>query len=359
MPSMFTHPPPPLQTRAQLKLDSPVDAPIRNYYIAAELVDWDYAPLGMDGCSGRPFTEDQEVFVKTTKETLGSKYTKAVFRPYTDATFTKRATHDPLYGILGPTLRAETGDKIVVHFLNKLTFNASVQVRAPHRAQQRKALTLFFNPGVLPYLLPCAFCACDITRAPTLSKPRTQLFGGFVPIGNTTQYQVNIGGNAAEAEAAMGLAPGATLPKPAKPAAGGARRLRAGRRLSQITAAQAEAEAVIAQSVSNIYSLGAVAPRGKAKYEWLVPDSAAPGPADGDAVAYAYVSGVDHIKHINAGLVGAVVIYNKGKMPTDEEAAKELPLLFNIQNEMQSELFERNLAQQSKASGLKIDNMVR
>lgn len=176
-----------------------------------------------------------------------------------------------------------------------------------------------------------------------------------MPIGNTTQHQVNLASTAAtNANVATGLEPGATLP-----AKGGARRLRAGRRLSQTTAAQAGAEAVIAQSVANVYILGAVAPRGKATYEWLVPDSAAPGPADGDAVAYAYVSGVDHIKHINAGLVGAVVVYNKGSMPTDEQAAKELPLLFNIQNEVQSELFERNLAQERKATGLKIDDTVR
>lgn len=60
---------------------------------------------------------------------MGSKYTKAVFRPYTDATFTRRAPHDAHLGILGPTIRAEPGDKIVVHFLNRLPFNASVQVR--------------------------------------------------------------------------------------------------------------------------------------------------------------------------------------------------------------------------------------
>lgn len=71
-----------------------------------------------------------QIFVKTTNETLGSRYTKAVFRAYTDASFTKRAPHDQMYGILGPTIRAETGDKIAVHFFNKLPFNASIQVRA-------------------------------------------------------------------------------------------------------------------------------------------------------------------------------------------------------------------------------------
>lgn len=170
-----------------------------------------------------------------------------------------------------------------------------------------------------------------------------------MPVGNTSAYQRNILTPEAEKAAAAGVDPGATI----SPAG---RRLLRARRLSQITAAQAEAEAVIAQSVANIYSLSAVAPGAKTKYEWLVPDAAAPGPADGDAVAYAYVSGADHIKHINAGLVGAVIIYNKDTMPTtDDERAQELPLLFNIQNEMQSELFEQNLAWQIKETGIKVD----
>lgn len=72
---------------------------------------------------------DPQTFVKTTNETMGSKYTKAVFRAYTDATFTTKAPHDPHLGILGPTIRAESGDKIVVNFKNMLPFNASVQVQ--------------------------------------------------------------------------------------------------------------------------------------------------------------------------------------------------------------------------------------
>ena len=70
-----------------------------------------------------------QTFVKTTNETLGSKYVKAVYRAYTDATFTKRVPHDPHLGILGPIIRAEQGDKIVVNFKNMLPFNASIQVR--------------------------------------------------------------------------------------------------------------------------------------------------------------------------------------------------------------------------------------
>lgn len=33
----------------------------RTFYIAAEEVTWDYAPLGFDGCSGQPFTTAQSV----------------------------------------------------------------------------------------------------------------------------------------------------------------------------------------------------------------------------------------------------------------------------------------------------------
>jgi hypothetical protein len=97
-----------------------------------------------------------------------------------------------------------------------------------------------------------------------------------------------------------------------KDAASGRRLLRSAaaaaphqRRLHQkISASQAEAEAVIAQSVENLYALGGVAPGGSMRYEWYVPDGAGPGSRDGPVVVYAYVSGVDHIKHINAGELG-------------------------------------------------------
>jgi hephaestin len=258
---------------------------------------WDYAPLGFDGCSGNPWSEDQLTFVKTTNETLGSQYKKAVFREYTDSTFKTRKPHPPESGILGPMIRAEVGDKIVVHFLNRLSFNASLQV-----------------------------------------------FGGLAPVGNTSRYQVNLGEAEAEAAAAA-----------AAPSAG--RRLLQQvpwRRLQQITAAEAEAEAIIAQSVENIYALGQVGPDQTYRYEWYVPDEAGPASRDGSSVVYAYVSGVDHIKHINAGLVGPLVVYQKGKLDRPE-VDLEVPLLFTIQNERQSVFFEDNMQLQQNQTKLKIN----
>uniref|UniRef100_A0A493SSA6 Plastocyanin-like domain-containing protein n=1 Tax=Anas platyrhynchos platyrhynchos TaxID=8840 RepID=A0A493SSA6_ANAPP len=49
---------------------------------------------------------------------IGKKYKKAIFRQYTDGTFTKRLENPrpKETGILGPTIRAQLNDK--VHFKN-------------------------------------------------------------------------------------------------------------------------------------------------------------------------------------------------------------------------------------------------
>jgi hypothetical protein len=250
-------------------------APRRTYYIAAEPYTWDYTPLGYDGCTGAAFTPEQEVFTKTTNTTMGRVYKKARFVQYTDATFTQRVPVPDYYGILGPMLKAEVGDVLEVHFLNRMRVNSSFQV-----------------------------------------------FGGLVPLANTSAYQV-------------GLSPSSS--------SGGRRLL--GRHLAQITAAQAEAEAIIAQSVENMYVLNAVAPGGRTTYQWLVPEAVL-GPRDPGAAVYAYVSGVDHIKHINAGLVGPLVVLPKGGLTAAPAADLEVPLLFNIQNEMQSLYLDDNIKAQ-------------
>lgn len=69
---------------------------------------------------------------------------------------------------------------------------------------------------------------------------------------------------------------------------------------------------MIAQSVENLYALGGVAPGGSMRYEWFVPDTAGPASRDGPVVVYAYVSGVDHIKHINAGMRPAAESSERG-----------------------------------------------
>ena len=94
----------------------------RVYYLAAEEILWDYAPAGMDRMMGRPFSAAQKVFVGRDAGFIGRTYIKAVYRAYTDASFTTPKPRPAKWrhlGMLGPILHAEVGDVIKVVFRNK------------------------------------------------------------------------------------------------------------------------------------------------------------------------------------------------------------------------------------------------
>eukprot|EP00878_Enallax_costatus_P001496 GHUV01001647.1.p1 GENE.GHUV01001647.1~~GHUV01001647.1.p1 ORF type:complete len:154 (+),score=35.55 GHUV01001647.1:165-626(+) len=57
----------------------------RTYYLAADEVDWDFAPAGKDLCRNQPFSAAAQLY---TEQGIGTKYKKAAFRQYTDDTFT-------------------------------------------------------------------------------------------------------------------------------------------------------------------------------------------------------------------------------------------------------------------------------
>jgi FtsP/CotA-like multicopper oxidase with cupredoxin domain len=104
----------------------------RTYYLAADEVRWDYAPLGRNNITGRPFGEAENVFVQQGPDRIGKVYIKALYREYTDASFTHRKPRPPKWqhlGLLGPVIQAEVGDTIVVHFKNQTRFPMSLH---PH-----------------------------------------------------------------------------------------------------------------------------------------------------------------------------------------------------------------------------------
>lgn len=140
----------------------------RVFYLAAELVEWNYVPLGGDACPEaaysingdgstasivssssnstnmtslvRPFTDDQNQYIGTDLEAglLGSTLLKARFIEYTDETFTTlkpRPESEEYLGVLGPVFRAEVGDSIKVVFVNRLSYPASVH---PHGVAYEK-----------------------------------------------------------------------------------------------------------------------------------------------------------------------------------------------------------------------------
>ena len=112
-----------------LKAAAVTPGKVRTYYIAADEVLWDYAPTGSNQITGKPFTDDENIFVQNGPTRIGHVYRKALYRQYTDATFQTRVPADPNLGLLGPVIRAEVGDTIKVVFKNNASFPASIH---PH-----------------------------------------------------------------------------------------------------------------------------------------------------------------------------------------------------------------------------------
>ena len=94
---------------------------VRRYFLAAEEIDWDYAPDREDRIAGEPFGEDAKVFVEKSDDRIGSTYRKALFRGYTDASFEtpldQGADWEHL-GALGPVIHAEVGVTVEVVLRN-------------------------------------------------------------------------------------------------------------------------------------------------------------------------------------------------------------------------------------------------
>ena len=79
----------------------------RIYYVAAEDVDWNDAPLDSDPVFGRPLPEPWGVQTVHAKQ----RYVQ-----YTDGTFTTTVPQPAWQGILGPMIRGVVGDTIKVVF---------------------------------------------------------------------------------------------------------------------------------------------------------------------------------------------------------------------------------------------------
>jgi len=110
-----------------LLLAGPCQAKTRHYYIAAEDVIWDYAPSGLD------LMHDHGVPQPWAKQT---KWAKTRYIEYNDATFTIKKSQPDWLGILGPIIRAEVGDTVVVDFLNRSSKAHSIH---PHGLRYDKA----------------------------------------------------------------------------------------------------------------------------------------------------------------------------------------------------------------------------
>jgi len=104
----------------------------RTYYIAADEVEWNYTPAGRDEAMGMEFDAVAKSIVDAGPHRIGHIYKKAVYREYTDGTFSKlkvRSADDAYLGIVGPIVRGAVGDTIKIVFKNQGTHPFSMH---PH-----------------------------------------------------------------------------------------------------------------------------------------------------------------------------------------------------------------------------------
>jgi manganese oxidase len=82
----------------------------RHYYIAAEDVQWNYAPSGMNLLRALPIPHPWSAKLE---------WPKTRFIEYTDDSFNTKKPQPEWLGILGPIIRAEVGDEVDVTFMNR------------------------------------------------------------------------------------------------------------------------------------------------------------------------------------------------------------------------------------------------
>ena len=121
----------------------------RTYYITADEVKWDFAPTGINQMTGKPFDDTANVYMENGKDRIGKVSFKAIYREYTDGTFTTlKPVQDKWQhlGMLGPVIHAEVGDTIKVVFKNNARFPFSIH---PHGVfYQKDSEGALYNDGV-------------------------------------------------------------------------------------------------------------------------------------------------------------------------------------------------------------------
>uniref|UniRef100_A0A3B4DAU7 ferroxidase n=1 Tax=Pygocentrus nattereri TaxID=42514 RepID=A0A3B4DAU7_PYGNA len=92
----------------------------RTFYIGIREEIWDYCPGGLNRVNGKTAVEDEHasVFLQQGPHRIGHVYKKAMYRQYTDKSYTQEIPKPAWLAYLGPLIRAEVGDVIVIHLKN-------------------------------------------------------------------------------------------------------------------------------------------------------------------------------------------------------------------------------------------------
>ncbi|XP_044767613.1 hephaestin isoform X2 [Neomonachus schauinslandi] len=107
---------------------------VRQYFIEAHEIRWDYGPMGHDGSTGKNLREPgsgSDKFFQKSSSRIGGTYWKVRYEAFQDETFQEKVQleENKHLGIMGPVIRAEVGDTIQVVFYNRASQPFSIQ---PH-----------------------------------------------------------------------------------------------------------------------------------------------------------------------------------------------------------------------------------
>jgi FtsP/CotA-like multicopper oxidase with cupredoxin domain len=141
--------PPPTSSAAQKEgagpKAKPHAGPTRHYYIAAEPINWSYAPFGKDRVQGQrlpPPWQDNPT------------YPKYHYVQYTDDTFKTPVKQPPWLGILGPIIRGVVGDTLEVTFLNRTDKVFSIHPHGVRYDKEDEGAYYPPNPGHGAWVIP-------------------------------------------------------------------------------------------------------------------------------------------------------------------------------------------------------------
>ncbi|XP_068136842.1 ceruloplasmin [Hyperolius riggenbachi] len=112
----------------------------REYFIGVREMNWDYAPSGKNIISGKSIEEDEQasIFLQGGPNRIGRVYKKAVYMQYTDGSYTTEIEKPAWLGLLGPIIRAEVGDVVIIHFKNFASRPYSLHPHGVHYSKENE-----------------------------------------------------------------------------------------------------------------------------------------------------------------------------------------------------------------------------
>ena len=141
------------------------------YYIAADEVQWNYLP------STPTYALGSENEINPAPMAKSNRYLKAVYREYTDDTFTTLKQRPAAWehlGILGPLIRAEVSDVVKVVFKNNTRLICSMHPHGLAYDKDSEGAYYSNGPGSRPIPAKKAMPFSTGRCSPTLGRCRSE-----------------------------------------------------------------------------------------------------------------------------------------------------------------------------------------